>query len=181
MRMILPIAMAMLMAACVHVPTDAEVSENCDAMVAAKLQMIEQAGADPTNYDAPSRRQKCMDEWQVYVKEAEENNQRARLAGAIFFGSMAGAGAGLTQASSQRSAYTESYNCSSDYECGGGQTCLKLPYSASGTCARVIDQYGSQVQYQPRLDSVSPGAPPSCYSAAECPIGFSCSQGRCWR
>ncbi len=78
-----------------------------------------------------------------------------------------------------------SRGCSSDFECGFGNVCVKSNFSASGRCMRAVNEYGSPNYSPPRTDSVMPKLPnrSDCKFVTDCPPGFTCdtSSGTCVR
>ena len=76
--------------------------------------------------------------------------------------------------------------CSSDFSCGSGYSCVKPNYSSSGTCMRAVDSTGVPTFKAPRTDSIGPNLPSGsdCNSLGHsCPAGFRCdgSSGACVR
>lgn len=136
------------------------------------------------------------------VREREAEGQR-RVMGALAAG-LEGLGSGAQRASTQRSTEVEeepppkrpaihSYApigqgsstpntrpaCSSDFDCGGpGFACSKPVGSYTGTCAKVVNEYGNQVFTGPRTNSIGPGQR-QCSLPLDCGLGWKCDQGRC--
>jgi hypothetical protein len=76
-------------------------------------------------------------------------------------------------------ASTGAATCTSDFQCGGiGVVCIKPAGQLMGQCGRSVNQFGNQEFNLPRMDSMGPGKR-SCYSMADCPVGFQCNQGNC--
>ena len=77
------------------------------------------------------------------------------------------------------------HSCSSDFECGIGNVCVKPNYSTSGKCMQAVNEYGVQDYSSPRLDSVMPKFPnrSDCKFLTDCPLGFTCdtNSGICVR
>lgn len=72
-------------------------------------------------------------------------------------------------------AYTRSEECSSDYSCGIGRTCVKAPGHMHGTCMKTVDGYGLPTYQLPSPDSIGPrDYSPVCNFDTDCPIGFRC-------
>jgi hypothetical protein len=84
----------------------------------------------------------------------------------------------------QTTAATSS-TCSSDYDCGFGNRCVKPNFSSQGTCMRSVNEYGGPSTDAPRPESVMPKFPnqQDCTTFADCPMGFHCdwSSGACVR
>jgi hypothetical protein len=76
-----------------------------------------------------------------------------------------------------------SHGCSSDFECGYGNACVKPNFSASGTCMQAVNGYGVPTFNPPRTDSVMPKFPnrSDCKFLSDCPPGFTCdtNSGTC--
>jgi hypothetical protein len=100
---------------------------------------------------------------------------------------LSGTGQGLTSAGNRGqtsgAAAVQTRDCSSDYSCGVGFTCVKNNFSASGYCAKNVNPYGVQ-----QFDAADPGSvnvkTPSkrdCQFDSQCPVGFRCeaSSGAC--
>lgn len=65
--------------------------------------------------------------------------------------------------------------CSSDYDCGPGKKCAKPLYQSTGTCLKVVNEYGTpQFGINPSPQSSGIRAAPSCNFSTDCPIGFRC-------
>jgi hypothetical protein len=65
-------------------------------------------------------------------------------------------------------------DCISNIECGIGFRCVKAPYSTSGACMKLVDEFGIQQYDLPRLDSGLPRLEGDCPFDTDCPIGFRC-------
>jgi len=66
--------------------------------------------------------------------------------------------------------------CSSDFSCGIGYKCVKAPFQSSGTCMKVVDEYGLPTYDMPSTDSIGPNmnTEGDCDFDTDCPIGFRC-------
>jgi hypothetical protein len=106
--------------------------------------------------------------------DSSENNRRVWLA--IANGLQAG-GQALSSGQATPSVQTTQSTCTSDFSCAYGQICLKPYGRMSGTCARVVDEYGTPTYQGPNSDSYQPGNG-ECLSTG-CPIGFRCVDGNC--
>jgi hypothetical protein len=124
--------------------------------------------------------------------EAEEQRYRQRLAAVS--AALGALGQTLSQPSpapassfalAPSGAPSTSASCSSDYSCGVGAQCVKPRYSATGVCAKTVNEYGNATFDLPRAASVMPKMPAStdCKLPLDCPIGFTCdaSSGVCLR
>ncbi len=84
-----------------------------------------------------------------------------------------------------RPAPAASAECSSDYSCPYGSRCIKPNFSTTGTCAKVVDNYGTPTYEGPRVDSVAPKTPSKsdCQFDTDCPVGFRCDfkSGACMK
>lgn len=110
---------------------------------------------------------------------------RVRIAKAIAAGARRFSD-GIEQLQSRRSRYAPSRTvgssiaasgeCSNDFQCGIGRTCVKENYRSSGVCARAVDDFGLPTYRMPRLDSVNVKLPEEsdCQFDTDCPIGFRC-------
>lgn len=74
-----------------------------------------------------------------------------------------------------------SAGCSSDFECGFGNLCVKGQNSFKGTCAKAVNEFGNPTFTPPRTNSVGPGGEGQCAFDTECPIGFRCVKGSALR
>lgn len=63
--------------------------------------------------------------------------------------------------------------CSSDYECGFGNACMKDSGAFRGICARSVDANGLPTFQGPNSSSIGAGAG-SCSFDTDCSIGFKC-------
>ena len=66
--------------------------------------------------------------------------------------------------------------CTSDFDCGFGQKCVKAPYSMSGQCMEEVDRYGTKQYNPPNTNSFGTKSEGSCRFDTDCPIGFSCDR-----
>lgn len=68
--------------------------------------------------------------------------------------------------------------CSSDFECGIGNRCVKAPLQSQGACMKSVDEYGIQQYDMPRSESVGPNMnlEGDCNFDTDCPIGFACNR-----
>jgi hypothetical protein len=67
--------------------------------------------------------------------------------------------------------------CSSDYDCGMGNSCLKQMYQSTGVCAQRVNEYGNRdFGSGPNPGSFGPKMNDSgmCSFTTDCPIGFTC-------
>lgn len=66
--------------------------------------------------------------------------------------------------------------CTSDFSCGMGYTCVKPPLHTVGVCMRSVDEMGIQQFDLPKLDSVGPNMriEGQCTFTTDCPVGFRC-------
>jgi hypothetical protein len=69
--------------------------------------------------------------------------------------------------------------CSSDYDCGVGYSCVKEMYKSHGECAKTIDGFGIQQFNPPRDNSIGIKTESQCSFNVDCPIGFTCHSGSC--
>lgn len=76
---------------------------------------------------------------------------------------------------------TTAPGCRSDFDCGMGRQCIKEQFKYEGSCARVVDQFGTPTYSAPRSDSLGPGGEGECAFDTECPIGFHCIKGNAVR
>lgn len=73
---------------------------------------------------------------------------------------------------------SSSSGCSSDFDCGLGQSCVKPQYSSTGTCMKSVNSSGIP-QFNSHQNNVGPNMNKQCTFNTDCPIGFSCSGGNC--
>lgn len=97
--------------------------------------------------------------------EARATRENAALAGALLQGFAAGYGAGQPGLAGA---------CSSDFQCGFGNRCVKPPFSSSGTCMREVDDYGIPTFASPSADSIGVRTDLGCIADVDCSIGFRC-------
>jgi hypothetical protein len=117
----------------------------------------------------------------------EAREQRRRIGAAIAAGTKAYADA-MTRPQYTSAPDPEPYTppatvsdppgCSSDYECGIGNRCVKPAGQFNGYCARTVNAYGTPVQNMPDPKSIGPGQR-RCRFMTDCPIGFQCDDGQC--
>lgn len=62
--------------------------------------------------------------------------------------------------------------CSSDFDCGTGQVCVKKPNNFSGICMNSVNEWGNNTYHSPSLDSINPRM--DYDQCGQCPIGFRC-------
>ncbi len=148
-------------AACAHVMSDAEIDQTCT--VFAKPYPPEQRHAE---FNSCWRRE--VDERERTLRE----NLEARRSAAFALGVV---GRAMQQ---QPRTVVVAPSCSSDFDCGFGNVCVKRPYSFSGFCARAVDDTDTPTYQAPRGDSIGPGQR-ECYFSTECPFGFTCAEGHC--
>jgi hypothetical protein len=133
--------------------------------------------------------QLSKDEMRLDIREDElEEQQRVRRALAGLGAGLQAAGQSLSSPSTTNSYQHTSYQnradgCSSDFDCGLGNQCLKVNYSSRGRCIQTVDSRGSQTYETPRTESVNVKTPSKsdCRADRPCPIGFVCdnSTGAC--
>ncbi len=68
------------------------------------------------------------------------------------------------------------FACSSDFNCGMGNRCVKAPLQSTGVCMQSVDEYGMRQYNLPSLDSINPNMnlEGQCSFSTDCPIGFEC-------
>lgn len=68
--------------------------------------------------------------------------------------------------------------CSSDFDCGMGNKCVKEPFNNRGTCMKAVDEFGIQTFDMPSSDSigVNMDIDGDCRFDTDCPIGFKCDK-----
>lgn len=73
---------------------------------------------------------------------------------------------------------TNIFACSSDFDCGMGNSCVKKAFQSEGVCMKNVDEYGIQQYNMPDLDSVGPNMDTDgqCDFDTDCPIGFKCNR-----
>lgn len=66
--------------------------------------------------------------------------------------------------------------CTSDFDCGFGNQCVKPSGSfGKGRCVTPVNEFGTKT-YEVPTPSVGPREIPSCQLTTDCPIGFTCSK-----
>lgn len=110
----------------------------------------------------------------VLAKQQQDNRALAESLGAAMRGFAKGySNRGSSRSSS--SAYSNRSNsCSSDYDCGVGNHCVKAQYSSTGTCMKSVNEYGNQIQNMPNPNSIGVNKVKRCTFDTDCPPGFSC-------
>lgn len=68
----------------------------------------------------------------------------------------------------------EAESCSSDFNCGLGQVCVKAPFKLEGICMEAVDEFGIKTYPEKSLDSMDIPTEGSCDFDLDCPIGFYC-------
>lgn len=68
--------------------------------------------------------------------------------------------------------------CTSDYACGAGFTCVKSPLKSSGVCMKSVNDYGTPQYNLPRSSSVGVNMDidGQCQLDTGCPVGFQCDK-----
>lgn len=76
-----------------------------------------------------------------------------------------------------RSINTEE-ECTSDFNCGMGNRCVKAPLKSAGVCMKTVDEYGTPVYELSSTDSIGPNLDldGECEFDTHCPIGFRCER-----
>jgi hypothetical protein len=111
-------------------------------------------------------------------RAAQDAAWRARMQAAA--AAFQQAGQSFQQAPTSASgAMAEQAGCSSDYECGFGNYCVKPQFQARGACAKVVNQFGVPTYAPPRANSIAPAGPGNCRFDTDCSPGFQCVQGNC--
>lgn len=66
--------------------------------------------------------------------------------------------------------------CTSDFSCGIGFTCVKAPMMSDGVCMKSVNEYGIQQYNMPSGESIGPNTDPTgqCQFDTQCPVGFRC-------
>lgn len=66
--------------------------------------------------------------------------------------------------------------CTSDYSCGIGFTCVKAPMMGNGVCMKSVNEYGTQQYNLPHSESIGPNMDldGECQFDTQCPVGFRC-------
>jgi len=77
----------------------------------------------------------------------------------------------------QKQAY-KTKGCSSDIECGYGNSCVKNQFSSMGSCMKSVDSSGMQKFNAPR-SNIGINTDSQCDLSIDCPIGFKCVSGNC--
>lgn len=68
--------------------------------------------------------------------------------------------------------------CTSDYSCGFGFTCVKAPLKSTGICMKSVNESGMQQYNTPSDESIGPNMnlDGQCQFDTDCPIGFRCDR-----
>ena len=64
--------------------------------------------------------------------------------------------------------------CTSDYQCGVGEVCVKAPYNVSGECMKEVNEWGNPTNAVPDPNSWKIKTEASCSFDSDCGIGFRC-------
>ena len=67
-----------------------------------------------------------------------------------------------------------SSGCTSDFQCGVGNSCVKQRYSNDGVCMKSVDSNGTRVYNMPNSNSIGVRTSEGCQFNTDCPVGFSC-------
>lgn len=68
--------------------------------------------------------------------------------------------------------------CTSDIDCGLGNSCVKAQFSSSGTCMKKANSKGNQ-SFDLKPAPIGIKVNPDCRFDTQCPFGFKCSDGSC--
>ena len=68
--------------------------------------------------------------------------------------------------------------CTSDFNCGYGEKCVKPPLKTSGECMKTVDEHGTKTNIPKSTKSVLPNmnTQGDCSFDTDCPIGFRCDR-----
>lgn len=66
--------------------------------------------------------------------------------------------------------------CTSDFDCGYGNTCVKERFTSGGVCMKSVDNSGRRVYNTPTADSIGVRTSEGCRLNTDCPVGFSCDE-----
>lgn len=74
--------------------------------------------------------------------------------------------------------YTDKGDCTSDFNCGIGNKCVKAPLKSRGICMKSVDEFGLKNYNLPSTDSVGVNLnlDGQCSFNTDCPIGFKCDR-----
>lgn len=64
--------------------------------------------------------------------------------------------------------------CTSDFQCGVGNACVKQRHSNDGVCMKSVDGNGTRVYNMPDSNSIGVRTSEGCQFNTDCPVGFSC-------
>lgn len=109
-----------------------------------------------------------------WVPVKNQRNQQANQQ--MILGIMQGAATGLNSYNSNHSTPTtyQSSGCSSDFDCGIGNKCVKEQFKSRGTCMKSVDEYGVQSFEMPNSSSIGVNTDSQCTFDTDCPVGFRC-------
>jgi DNA-directed RNA polymerase subunit RPC12/RpoP len=110
--------------------------------------------------------------WAI-IKKQYEQQQVADILGAAITGFASGYTDNKGTSNNSSSTYKSS-GCSSDYECGIGNRCVKAQYSSTGTCMKTVNQYGTPTYDLPDPNNIGINPYKKCSFDTDCPIGFKC-------
>lgn len=122
------------------------------------------------------RKQAAINAGEREALDASRRRQEEAARGA-FAAAAAGLGAVSRRQSSARSADSDvqqERGCQFDVQCGPGQRCLKAPGKLEGSCAKLVNEYGT-----PSYDMNAKAA--RCQFTTDCAIGFKCVDTFCRR
>lgn len=110
---------------------------------------------------------------QVAVEPAPNNDEERRKAALVLGTFLMGLGGRSASPVPLRQQQADP-GCSSDFQCGFGNVCVKDQFAVRGRCAKAVNEFGNPTNPMPRLDSVNPGGTGQCSFDTECPVGFAC-------
>jgi len=66
------------------------------------------------------------------------------------------------------------FACTSDFNCGYGESCVKETFSSDGICMKNVNELGTQQYKAPDPKSVLPNmnTQGDCSSSSDCPMNF---------